>query len=516
MVDLDSAFSRYERIVLDTHERYETLIRKGDAKPLLLWHALLPIILPVCALLIPSRRGGRILRQILYVINLGISAEIIRYRRVLLGGNGYMVGLIMVWSLVWSSTLLFFHNVERDFRRIERVCERVWSTGEKRPVGKQNGHASNKEYGQDEVQRDAYTLVWQPYPRSLKRRLGWVLALVLNMRGPDFSFRISSLDPLPSQLDPKNSPANASRAVPQSKSRIRAAFTCFFVAYLALDILKLVVIWDPYFLGSISAAPPYPLDHLSILPGLVRAYRSFVTGTAVYFALLFVTALNPICFLGLSTAFPKASRALTATPLDAPWLYADQFGPITAILDDGLAGAWGKWWHQIFRFGFVSTAKWIISLLPTSVTSQRTVRRIITTLVAFGISGLIHGSGSYTQLGEDTRPVTGTFLFFILQAVGVFVQDLWSHAVVAQLTRCGLTPPRWLRRTGNVAFVLGWLFFSGNRIADDFANGGMWLTEPLPFSLLRGLMGRGWLCWRAPWFKYYDDGTFWGSGVRIM
>ncbi|KAL4746559.1 hypothetical protein BDW72DRAFT_33266 [Aspergillus terricola var. indicus] len=515
MVDLDFAFSRYERIVLDTHERCETLIQKGDAKPLLLWHALLPIILLICALLIPCRRGGCILRQILYVINLGISVEIIRYRRVLLGGNGYIVGLIMVWWLVWSSTLLFFNNAERDFRRIERV----WPTREKSFVCEQNGHASNKEYRQDEIRGDAYTLVWQPYPRSFKQRLGWVLALALNMRGPDFSFRISSLDPLPSQLDLKNRTANAvcARRQPrQPKSRIRAAFTCFFVAYLALDILKLVVIWDPYFLDSISATPPPPLNHLSIFPGLIRAYRSFVTGTAVYFALLFVTALNPICFLGLSTAFPKASRALTATPLDAPWLYADQFGPITAILDDGLAGAWGKWWHQIFRFGFVSTAKWIISLLPASVTSQRTVRRIITTFVAFGVSGLIHGSGSYTQLGENTRPVTGAFLFFILQAVGVIVQDLWSRVVVAQLTRYSLAPPRWLRRTGNVAFVLGWLFFSGNRIADDFANGGMWLTEPLPFSLLRGLMGRGWLCWRAPWFKYYDDGTFWGSGVRIM
>ncbi|KAL4991161.1 membrane bound O-acyl transferase family-domain-containing protein [Aspergillus falconensis] len=336
------------------------------------------------------------------------------------------------------------------------------------------------------------------------------------MRGPDFSFRISSLDPVPSQLDPKNSPVNEERARPQARSRIRAAFICFFVAYLALDILKLIVIWDPYFLGSISATPPSPLDHLSIIPGLIRAYRSFITGTAVYFALLFVTALNPIGFLGLSTAFPNASRALTATPMDAPWLYADQFGPISAILDDGLAGAWGKWWHQIFRFGFVSTAKWIISLLPASITSERTVRRIITTIVAFGISGIVHGFGSYTQIGEKTRPVSGTFLFFILQAVGVFVQDLWSRVVVTQLTRHDLAPSRWLRRTGNVAFVLGWLFFWGNRIADDFANGGMWLTEPLPFSLLRGLMGRGWLCWRTPWFEYYDDGTFWGTGVRIM
>ncbi|KAL4909430.1 hypothetical protein BDW74DRAFT_80965 [Aspergillus multicolor] len=512
MVDLTPAFVRYERIVIDTNERYELLLQEGDAKPLLLWHALIPIVLPICALLIPSRRQGRIVRQILYAITLSISVEIIRCRRVLLGANGYMVGLIMVWLLVWSATLLFFNNVERDVRRIERVR----SSKDVGANAQQNGHASNEEHRTGGVHRDDYQLVWQPYPQSFKHRFGWVLALMLNLRGPDFSFRISSLDPLPSQLDPKHSSANEERTPHQARTRIRTAFIRFFVAYLALDFLKLMVIWDPYFLGDLSAPPPYPFDSLSVIPSLTQAYRSLLTGVAVYFALSFVTALNPICFLGLATAFPNASRALTATPLDAPWLYADSFGPITVVLDDGLAGAWSKWWHQLFRFGFVSTAKWIISLLPSFISSQRTLRRIITAGVAFSISGLLHGSGSYTQLGEDTRPISGPFLFFILQAVGVFIQEIWSRVVVAQFIRYGLAPPRWLRRLGNVVFVLGWLHFSGARIADDFARGGLWLTEPLPFSILRGLLGQGWICWRTAWFVYHDDGTFWGRGLRIV
>ncbi|KAL4807788.1 membrane bound O-acyl transferase family-domain-containing protein [Aspergillus unguis] len=511
MVDLDAAFVRYERIVSDTYKRIDALIQNGDVKPLLLWRALLPMVLPICALLIPCHKGGWLWRPVLQAVALSLSVDIILHQRALLGGNGYMVGLIMVWWSVWSSTLLFFNDTERDFRRIERV-----PSTSSRDSGKQNGSATKVDH-RLVGKRHSESFLWVSYPSSLKHRLGWTLALVLNMRGPDFSFRISSLDPLPPQLDIKPKPVNErrARACPQAATRIRVAFVRFFVSYLVLDILKTIMIWDPYFLGSISTLPPPPLDRLCIVPDFIRAYRSVVSGTGVYFALLFVTALNPIVFLGLSTAFPNASRALTATPLDAPWLYADQFGPISAILDDGLAGAWGKWWHQIFRFGFVSTGKWVISFLPASLSSNRNIRRIITMLVAFTISGLIHGFGSYTQLGEENCP-SGPFLFFALQAVGIFVQDIWCRLVVNSLFSHGVSLPPWFRRLGNVAFVLGWLFFSGTHIADDFATGGMWLTEPLPFSPIRGLLGQGWLIWKTPWLEHYDDGTYWGSGVRVL
>ncbi|OJI99021.1 hypothetical protein ASPVEDRAFT_38500 [Aspergillus versicolor CBS 583.65] len=509
---VDSIFVRYERTVFDVYQQFDSLLENGDAKPLLLWHVLSAMVLPFCALLIPHRPSGWILRPFLFAIALSISVETIRYRRALLGANGYIVGLIMVWWLVWSSTLLFFNDAERNFRRIERAQ----SHGIQDAASQQNGHASNKIHKPSDTLGRSGTLVWQPYPRSFMHRLGWILALVLNMRGPDFNFRISSLDPLPPQLKAKNDPIDDKWVCPQATARIRAAFIRFFVAYLAIDILKLTMIWDPYFMGIISAPPPFPLNHLSDIPGLIRLYRSLLSGTGVYFALQFVTALNPMFFLGLSTAFPNAFRAITATPLDEPWLYADQFGPLNAVLDEGLIGTWGKWWHQIFRFGFVSTGKWTLSLLPSAISSRRSVRRTIITIVAFGVSGAIHGFGSYTQLSNETRPITETFLFFILQPVGMFIQDIWNRAVVAQLNCNGLPPPRWLRRIGNVAFVISWLLFSGNRIADDFAKGGMWLTEPLPISPLRGLMGQGWNCWQAPWFERHDDGTFWGSGVRVI
>ncbi|KAL3488262.1 membrane bound O-acyl transferase family-domain-containing protein [Aspergillus germanicus] len=502
----DHAFIRYEQILADTRSRLHLLIQRGDVKPWLLWHALLPMVLPFVALLIPRRKAGWFLRPIFFFATLSIIIEIILYRRALLGANGYMIGLIMVWWLVWSSTLLFFNDIERDFRRIERIQ----AIKTKSLTGQGNGHLNGNNSKSDGVN----SLVWQPYPQSFVHRLGWAAALLLNLRGPDFSFRISSLDPLPFQLASKQHTAVSKHSYISAKTRLRAAAAQFLISYLAIDVLKLMFIRDPYFFGAVSAPAPFPFNYLSPVPGMVQAYRFLATGMGVYFALQYVTPLNPLFFLGLATTFPNAIRAFTATPLDATWLYADQFGPIIAILDRGLAGAWSIWWHQMFRFGFVSTAKWIMSFLPHAISSHRIIRRIIIAVVAFGISGLMHASGSYTQLG-DTWPM-GPFLFFILQAAGVFIQDTCSRILVPVLTSQGIPPACWLRRLGNGIFALGWLLLTASFIADDFAKGGLWLTEPLPVSPIRGLTGRGWFCWRTAWFEYHDDGTFWGSGIRII
>ncbi|KKK16660.1 hypothetical protein ARAM_005764 [Aspergillus rambellii] len=513
----DEVFPAYKRIVLNNHNRFESLIRQGVLKPVFLWHFPLLIVLPIAALLVPHKKGGYYVRSLLFVATLSLGADILRSRRMRLGANGYMVGLIVIWWFVWCATLLFFNDPEHNFQRIERARH----TSGKTPHGQGNGVAIQEgNQGPNPGNMTAETLVWQPYPQTFPHRLNWVLGLVFNMRGPEWNWRISCLDPLPSHL--VDSARHASHRqhkqppFPRAKSRVRTALTRFIISYLCIDLLKLIMIRDPWFFNAVPTPPPFPFNHLSETPGLVRVYRLLLSGTGIFLALQFVTALNPLFFLGLSLAFPTASRALTSVPLDAPWLYAPPFGSLAAILEHGLAGVWGRWWHQIFRFGFTSTAKWIISFLPSHLAARRRMRRTIMTLVAFGISGLMHSAGSYTQLG-DTQPVSGTFLFFLLQAVGIFVQELYSWAVAPWLSGKNCPPaPTWLSRAANAGFVLGWLLFSGRYIADDFARGGIWLTEPLPFSLVRGLSGQGWLCWQSAWFEYYDDGTYWGRGVRIL
>lgn len=202
-------------------------------------------------------------------------------------------------------------------------------------------------------------------------------------------------------------------------------------------------------------------------------------------SLAYACSLSPVAFPGLSLAFPKASRPLASVPLDAPWLYSAAFGPfVESVINHGLAGCWGQCWHQLFRFGFTSTARWALSLLPVDLAPSPQVRRIVMAFLAFLVSGTIHGCGSYTQ-HANTKPLSGPFLYFVLQPAGVAIQDVFSKAVLPKICRREL--PQWLRRAANFMFAYSWLMGSGSLIADDLARGGVWLTEPIPISLLRGL-----------------------------
>ncbi|PYH99480.1 hypothetical protein BO71DRAFT_394360 [Aspergillus ellipticus CBS 707.79] len=432
-----------------------------------------------------------------------------------------MGGLVVAWWFVWAATLLVFHDPEREFRRVER----------RRGEAATNGHAAlttNRP-----AKPGPETLTWQSYPGPFWHRLNWVLGLLTNMRGPEWNWRVSTLGPFPpsvlSQLDSSDSAQPEQHVTPPKlpadlRCQLPAIISLCLKSYLALDLIKLLMIRDHYFMGLVSSPPdpPFPFDILAPCPFLVQTYRCTMTGIGVLSALAYVSCFNPLLFGGLSLAFPSAARAITSVPLDAGWLYPPAFGPfLTTILDSGLIGCWSQWWHQIFRYGFISTSQWILSLLGNGKSNPptRSTRRLVTLIVAFSVSGFLHACGSYAQI-PDTCPLTGTYRFFISQAGGILLQDLWCRTILPRLVSVDAVP-RPLRRAGNAAFALGWLLYTGRWITEDFARGGLWFTEPLPVSLFRGLgvgvaeVDQGWWCWGERWFGHWDDGSFWGRGTRV-
>lgn len=138
---------------------------------------------------------------------------------------------------------------------------------------------------------------------------------------------------------------------------------------------------------------------------------------------------------------------------------------------------------------------------------------VLRVVVAFGCSGFLHGCASYTALGRGTRPWRGSFAFFVLQAVGILVQKVggaWMKGVgVRDRT------PWWVREGCNVVFVLGWLQLTGPFGADDFAATGIWLYEPVPISLLRGLRGEGWWFAGGSWVRWHRGKTWWDTGLMF-
>ncbi|KAJ5223582.1 hypothetical protein N7468_008124 [Penicillium chermesinum] len=485
----------------------ELFIQQGIFKPIFIFQIVFFNLLPLVGLVLPRHGVTKYIRPAVFVACLAFAIEILSSRRAHLGANGYMVGLMTAWWLVWTATLYIFADVEKDYRRIER----------------DDGPDLSKDHGNSSK---AAKYHWQSYPPKFMHRLEWCAGLIFNLRGPEWNWRAPRLGPLPRSVYAQLQSGFISKEMQQEndedyvtpKQRVQQGFRSFLIGYLSLDILKAVMMRDPYFRGDLSnAGRPFPISYLENVPLAIRSYHVFTSAVGVYTALSFVTALNPIFFLGLSSIFPNASRRLTGAPLDASWLYADTFGPFfSPLLEDGLAGLWGQWWHQLFRHGFTSTARWILSLMPRKWRTNPRVKRVTFLVVAFSLSGLIHASGSYTQFTK-TRPLTGPFLFFAMQSIAVIVESIFKNVLLPKTPLA--SAPRWFCRAANVIWVFFWLLFSGPFITDDFATGGIWLVEPIPFSPLRGLglaVGQGWWCWQGPWFRHWSDGTYWGSGIRMV
>ncbi|EKV10785.1 hypothetical protein PDIG_54660 [Penicillium digitatum PHI26] len=530
----DPRYGSYKDLAKNYEMRLDALLELGIFRPVLLYHVVILNILPLIGLVIPRSKGGQFFRKGLFVICIAIAIEIFKNRRAIIGGNGYMLGLITAWWLVWNATLFVLTDLEHDFKRIERKPVDINCQNEPK-IETRAVKKSLESHNLRCTQRESNLYIWRSYPENFWHRLEWSAGLLFNLRGPEWNWRASHLGPLPRPIHDQlhsefvdrinaHDPASETSTYPSGKDRLQAAFRKFFISYLVLDILKVIILMpDPYFRGltsaeSLSPFPFFYFTNLTLHPAIARLFHRLYSAISVYFALELVTSLNPIFFLGLSLAFPNGAKKLTAAPLGASWLYSDTFGPFfTPILDEGLAGCWGRWWHQIFRYGFVTSARWILSVLPAGWASHLQFRRVTYVMVAFCLSGFVHACGSHTQI-EDTSPVSGTFLFFSLQGVAIMAEQVFKSSILRKSPFAGT--PRCLRRTANFVCVFCWLMLSGGLVADDFARGGLWLMEPLPISPLRalgfGLQGQSWWCWNEPWFRYWSDGTYWGSGIRVL
>lgn len=548
----DMTVNSHHDIVLQRVEQFEAALQRGEFQPLLLQHVLIGVLLLFIPLFIShdNRGPSRHVRYLCFLLLLSYGVYTMTRLRALVVANGYCVGLFTSWWIVWSATVLVFNDAQKDFKRIERTPAAVTAQGKtgysrsKDPLStKQEKTTSNgstirhrptaakaktgmttTESKVGSPQREV--LKWQPFPDSLLHRCDWVLSLMFSFRGPEWNWRMQPLPPLPKsvrkQLDegvPASDEAEDSTTIQASRNRLKRAFLTMIWSYIALDIIKVLMMRDQYFWGVVShpPPPPFPFSFLAASPLLVRTYRLFLSGFGVFVAINFVTSFNPIIFLGLSIAFPRVSRSLTKAPLDAAWLYPDQFGPAAGVLDHGLAGCWATWWHQLFRFGFSETARWFTSCLPERLQRHTETRRIVEALVAFFLSGLLHAAGSYCQV-ETTKPWSGPLFFFMLQVPGIMAQRIIARGILPKVLP--FQPPRWLRRATNLAFVVCWFLLTGPSIVDDFSKGGIWLMEPVPVSPVRwlgfGAEGEGWWCLHGPFFKWWSGETWWQSGVRIV
>lgn len=276
------------------------------------------------------------------------------------------------------------------------------------------------------------------------------------------------------------------------------------LAYVLLDAMSTLMVMDPFFILG-TTDHPLPPYLSSVQTPLLYAGRSLLVLFAVYaFVFLVVAYIDLIQFFIGGFFFPVRRE---------PWCHCSIFGSITEVLDRGLAGFWGGWWHQTFRVPFTAPVLWLIK--KGYLRRRSRSARLALLLSAFINSGLLHACGSYTAIPR-TEPHR-LLLFFGLSAVGVLLQQGFSRAYGDALGRL----PKSVRRAGNLLFVAVWLELTCWPLAQEFASAGVFLLEPVPVSIIRGLgfglQGGRWRWWWWRWggeymARWYSGERWWESG----
>ena len=359
-----------------------------------------------------------------------------------------------------------------------------------------------------------YDYFWQPYPNSIWERTDWIWDLLVNLRGPGWNWEIPPMpgkpyfighnlgDPVDNISQSGISPVGLRRFT--SKRHLFYIHTPKFVAgYLILDILKTVMMKDPYFIfGPNSYALPRQIASLSAFQ--LAIYRRIISFLAITVTLEMAFIFSPLVFCLI-----LGSRLLGLR--GEPWYYVTNWGSPSTIGAKGLNGLWGSWWHQTFRFAFAAPTNFLINngyIQPRSY-----VAKIVGLLFAFGISGFLHSCASMTQFPKTS--VIHPLIFFMLQALGIIIQSSICSILHPYIEKL----PNMLRQASNLMYAFGWLFWTASWLTDDFARGGVWLYEPIPLSPLRGLgfgqQGDSWWCWGDFWFHWHTGKHWWESGLAI-
>ncbi|KAI9712888.1 MAG: hypothetical protein M1812_006757 [Candelaria pacifica] len=548
------------KALLDRYQiQYDNAIRSGEISPFLYPQNTFNAAILLLFLLIPTSRPRlrQYARYPAFALIVYFSITTIKDCRSMFCALGFGIGLMTAWGMLWSATLMLINDAPTEFKRIEKRKQQVkehsaqkdrlngqvdgasssavdmdekslshrQSPDQDGHVGAQNG-ASRKgdnPWIENHTIKRIGPLAWQTYPlNSFLDRLDWIVDIVTNFRGMGWNWCISGLpapptwvqkqlqeteDNQPSKYDTHVAPNGIVRYHDLNTLLKQKAMT-FIIGYLVLDACKVVMMMDPYFWGLMGRRPPTYLPELiRTSPPLLRAYRLLLSLCGIHTALQTIFALGPLFFAGIVGPKLMGVRA-------EPWMFPDTYGSFSNVLDKGLGGWWGGWWHQTFRFAFSEPSRWAVEKIGWD---RHTLKaKALQLFVAFALSGMLHGCGSYTQL-PTTRPFKGPFLFFFSQPVGIILQRI----LCITLKRVGILDkiPKWIRQTSNFVYVHVWFYFTGPLLTDDFSKGGVWLFEPIPISLIRGLgfglKGEGWWCWGGRVLRWHQGERWWQSGIAI-
>ena len=366
----------------------------------------------------------------------------------------------------WSFVLLVCYDPRRTFSRL-RIP--------KKPV------ESSQKAGDKGL--EGY---WeQKYPETLSGRVPWVLTLLVSLRLSNW--RIG---------DPSHDRTQPVRAMSRKAFCKYAAFLAL-QSFVILDITSSFVRQDPYFhISGISIDDPLPatltstsiyIELLQILPP--RIPRAAILASQAYACITQGGSLPTIPVVGLN--------ALGLWPDEwSPQTWPIFFGQFSAVVDKGLRGLWGIWWHQTNRYTTSTPGRALSRSLRISTNSL--LGYFLLTTSAFLLSGTMH-MGLIPPQPSSTNMSADEMRLFIAAFFWLQIPAFAFEILVLKACKRFFSPAlrsSSLARMLTLSWVLAWMAYALPFLAVPFRELGYWKYPPLPISVLGAISSRGVWNWR--------------------
>lgn len=205
-----------------------------------------------------------------------------------------------------------------------------------------------RDANEDDERDPKFILTWEPMPKLIWRRLFWVLDLITSLRGVHWSWS-------PSPTNPQYHPSLSNVCLGGTPSFSRNG-SRLLIHYFLIDLIKCLMIADPYFVDYPSPRPPPHIAPYITSPLALYSYRMLLAAAGVYIAIDLIFAFAVL--LQVNVLGPGV-LGLNGSPATFPPLWRSP----RAVFSKGLRGFWGETWHQMFRLHFGSIGDAISDLL---------------------------------------------------------------------------------------------------------------------------------------------------------
>ena len=385
-----------------------------------------------------------------------------------------VMDVLSVQMTLWSTVLLALCDPRRDFRRVRTGSSKSNSIRKK-------GFPDLRSL-KDQAPEAAPKSTWEePYPQDFIQRIYWVSALLVSPRFSNWKTGELSHD--------RKQPAPGMTR----RAYLKQVLTIIIPSLLLLDAGSFYTAIDPYFSQRISIDQALPdlstkipvWAALRVLPP--RLVRTVALAARIYGQLSAAFLIPAVPILGLNALGLVSDEW-------SPHTWHMLFGSFSTMLNHGLRGFWGAWWHQISRETASRPGRALACSL--GIPSSTMMGYAILIFSAFLFSGIQHAGLIPSQPLHSTMSVPS----LKLHIAGFFWAQIPAFAVeitVSTLTRQYFPDFRgtFMARLLTSGWILVWMCLTFPLLAIPLREMGFLTFYPIPVSLCQWLAGNGWSTW---------------------